>query len=292
MLSTVLSEPGDLGRLIRDEMGKIKEIKEKKDLTREEIEINETDPGVMCFKNEVLEEYLPQIKLNKKKREYYLTEIVALLYRDKKNILEVKSLWPEEEGLGVNTFEDLMQAEEIMRKRILEEFLQKDVKIYMPHTVYIQRNVRIGKDTIIYPFTVIEKNVKIGNACKIGPFSHIREGTIIRDKVEIGNFAEIKNSIVKEDTKIKHFCYIGDSYLGKEVNIGAGTVTANFDGIRKYKTIIKDKAFIGSDTVIVAPVKIGKNAKTGAGAVVLKNRDVKDFQTVVGVPAHPLNREE
>jgi bifunctional UDP-N-acetylglucosamine pyrophosphorylase/glucosamine-1-phosphate N-acetyltransferase len=137
---------------------------------------------------------------------------------------------------------------------------------------------------------VIERNVKIGKRCFIGPFAHLREGSVLSDDIVIGNFVETVRTEISPKTLVKHFSYLGDSRIGRSVNIGAGTVTANFDGKKKNITVIKDKAFIGSDTVLVAPVKVGKAAKTGAGAVVLKNKNVSDGVTVVGIPARPLKK--
>jgi bifunctional UDP-N-acetylglucosamine pyrophosphorylase/glucosamine-1-phosphate N-acetyltransferase len=159
-----------------------------------------------------------------------------------------------------------------------------------PDSAFISHGTRVGKDTIIYPFTVIEKDVKIGKRCLIGPFAHLREGTRIEDDVVAGNFLEIARSSLARKTLAKHFGYLGDSRIGHQVNIGAGTVTANFDGRKKNITTIKDNAFIGSDTILVAPVKIGKRAVTGAGAVIPKHRNIPDGVIVVGVPAKPLKR--
>lgn len=288
LLITELESPNQYGRIIRDCEGRIRKIKEFLDLRGSERKIKETNPGVMCFKKEVLEDNIKKIKRNKKKGEFYLTEIVEILYLKRAKIREVKSIYPEEEGLGVNTFQDLIRAEKILRREILESFLKKGVKIFSPELTLIDLDVKIGRDTVIYPFTVIERNVKIGKNCIIGPFSHIREGTIIKDNTEVGNFAELKNTFVDSFTKIKHFCYLGDSQIGKKVNIGAGTVTANFDGIKKHKTTIGDGAFIGCDTILIAPVKVGKNAKTGAGTVIPKNKDVEPNSVVIGVPAKKL----
>lgn len=141
---------------------------------------------------------------------------------------------------------------------------------------------------MIYPFTVVERNVKIGKHCSVGPFTRLREGTRLEDQVMVGNFIEIVRSRLSPKTKARHFGYLGDSRIGRSVNIGAGTVTANFDGKKKNITVIKDNAFIGSDTILVAPVRIGKAAKTGAGTVVTKNKNVGEGQIVVGVPARPL----
>jgi bifunctional UDP-N-acetylglucosamine pyrophosphorylase/glucosamine-1-phosphate N-acetyltransferase len=150
----------------------------------------------------------------------------------------------------------------------------------------------IGKDTLIKPYTIIEENVTIGKNCTIGPFARIRPGTRLADGVEIGNFVEITRSDIAAGTKIKHHSYIGDTAIGKNVNIGAGTITANYDGKKKNKTIIKDGAFIGSGTIFVAPVTVGKKAITGAGSVVTKNTEIPNNSIVVGIPARVLKRKK
>jgi len=152
--------------------------------------------------------------------------------------------------------------------------------------------VRIGRDTIIYPFTVIEGDVRIGAACRIGPFSHLRGATVLDGAAEVGNFVEVKSSAIGAGAKAKHLSYLGDTTVGKEANIGAGTITANYDGVKKSKTVIGDGAFIGSGTTLVAPVSVGKGAVTGAGSVVLKGRDVPDGGVVAGIPAAPIRRRE
>jgi bifunctional UDP-N-acetylglucosamine pyrophosphorylase/glucosamine-1-phosphate N-acetyltransferase len=177
-----------------------------------------------------------------------------------------------------------------MQKRINEDLMQKGVTILDPDSTFISYGTKIGRDTTIYPFTVIGRDVKIGRNCSIGPFTHLREGTELGDDVVAGNFSEVVRSKISSQTIAKHFCYIGDSRIGRRVNIGAGTVTANFDGKKKNITAIDDGASIGSDTVLVAPVKIGKNAVTGAGSVVVK--DVRKNTTVAGVPAKVLKNKK
>jgi bifunctional UDP-N-acetylglucosamine pyrophosphorylase/glucosamine-1-phosphate N-acetyltransferase len=179
-----------------------------------------------------------------------------------------------------------------MQRRINEELMKKGITIIDPDSTFISYGTKIGSDTTIYPFTVIERNVKIGRCCSVGPFIHLREGTQIEDDVAVGNFLEVVRSRISKKTLAKHFGYIGDTRIGRMVNIGAGTVTANFDGRKKNITVIKDKAFIGSDTVLVAPVKIGKQAVTGAGSVIVKNNNVANGETVVGVPAKPLKTKK
>ncbi|MCX6357801.1 MAG: DapH/DapD/GlmU-related protein, partial [Candidatus Aureabacteria bacterium] len=147
-------------------------------------------------------------------------------------------------------------------------------------------------DTIIYPFTVIEGEVSIGTDCRIGPFSHLRGVTTLCDGAEIGNFVEVKSSVIGIGTKAKHLTYLGDAVIGSKANIGAGTITANYDGVAKHRTEIGDGAFIGSGTTLVAPVKVGKHAVTGAGSVVLRGRDVPDGAVVVGIPAKPIRKRK
>jgi bifunctional UDP-N-acetylglucosamine pyrophosphorylase/glucosamine-1-phosphate N-acetyltransferase len=172
--------------------------------------------------------------------------------------------------------------------RIIEDLMQQGVSIVDAKTTFINLGVSIGKETVVYPFTVIDSGVKIGDNCSVGPFCHLREGAVIKDNAVVGNFTEVVRSSIGEGTLCKHLSYLGDISVGKGVNIGAGTVIANFDGEKKNKTVIKDKAFIGCDTVLVSPVTIGKGAVTGAGSVITKGNNVKDNAVVVGVPAKPL----
>ena len=174
---------------------------------------------------------------------------------------------------------------------VIKKFLTEGVTVVDPSNTHISGDCAIGRDTVIKPFTLIEGGVKIGSNCVIGPFARIRPGTKLSDGVEIGNFVELTRSDVGRNTKIKHHSYIGDAVIGKNANIGAGTITANYDGKGKYRTVIKDGAFIGSGTIFVAPVTIGRNAVTGAGSVVTKKTTVSDNSVVVGVPARILKKK-
>lgn len=174
----------------------------------------------------------------------------------------------------------------------LYRFIAKGVTILDPTTTYIGKDVSIGKGTTIYPLTVIEQNVHIGKDCSIGPFCRLRPGTRLKDKVSIGNFVEVVRSNISKGSKAKHLTYIGDANIEENVNVGAGTIVANYDGKEKHRTRIKKSAFIGSGTILVAPVKIGKSAITGAGAVVTKNHDVPDGKVVVGIPARILKGDK
>ncbi|RKY31470.1 MAG: hypothetical protein DRP68_04925 [Candidatus Omnitrophota bacterium] len=187
----------------------------------------------------------------------------------------------------------------MLKKEIFDEFylkratqlkrnfslMRRGVNIIDPFTTYIGDNVKIGKGTTIYPLTVIEEGVRIGKECSIGPFTRLRKGTHIKDNVVIGNFVEVVRSTVSKGSKAKHLTYLGDTFVEENVNIGAGTIVANYDGKEKHKTKVKKGAFIGSGTILVAPVKVGKSAVTGAGAVVTKNHNIPDNTVVVGVPA-------
>lgn len=196
-----------------------------------------------------------------------------------------------EEFLGVNARNDLIQAEQVIRRRVLSSIMQRGVTVVDPVNTYVEDGVEIEKDTVIYPYTVIERGVKIGEGCSIGPFARLRTGTIVEADVGIGNFVEIVRSRIGRHTKVRHQCYIGDTVIGRRVNIGAGTIVANYDGKHKHQTIIEDNAFIGTGTILVAPVKIGKGATTGAGSVVTKNKNVPAGKTVVGIPARVLKKK-
>ncbi len=285
LLTAHLDKPSGYGRILRDKYASICGIVEEKDADDYEKDIKEINTGIICFNKDRLAGTLKYIRPDNRKKEYYLTDIVGIFYK-KGYLIDGVRVADINEALGINSRQGLTQANRIMQKRINEDLMQKGITIVDPDSTFIGYGTKVGQDTTIYPFTVIERNVKIGKRCFIGPFAHLREGTVIGDDVVAGNFLETVRSKISSKTLAKHFCYLGDSRIGSQVNIGAGTVTANFDGRKKNITVIKDKAFIGSDTVLVAPVKVGKAAKTGAGAVVLG--DVGDKSTVIGVPAKPI----
>ncbi|MCM8800920.1 MAG: NTP transferase domain-containing protein [Candidatus Omnitrophica bacterium] len=289
LLTTEVKDPQGYGRVIRDKYASICKVVEEGDANELQKRIKEINTGIICFKAKKLFQVIRSIKLNKRKKEYYLTDTIGLLYQTGALIDSFKLSDPEE-ALGINSRNELALANKIMQRRINAEIMKKGVNIIDPESTFINYGTKIGRDTTIYPFTVIESNVKIGKRCRIGPFIHLREGTRIQDDVVAGNFLEVVRSQIADKTEAKHFSYLGDCFIGRSVNIGAGTIIANFDGKRKNKTIIKDKAFIGSGTILIAPVKVGRQAITGAGAVVVKKRDVPDRTIVVGVPARPLRR--
>ena len=288
LLTAQLNKPAGYGRVIRDKYFSICGIVEEKDTDEVEKDIKEINTGIVAFKKESLENNLKYIRPNNRKKEYYLTDIIGILAK-KGCLVEAVKAEEAQEALGINTGVELSGANFIMQKRINEKFMQEGVTIVDPATAFISFGTKIGQGTVIYPFTVIERDVKIGKRCSVGPFAHLRESVRLGNEVTAGNFIEMVRARIGAKTFVKHFSYIGDSTLGASVNIGAGTVTANFDGLKKNYTIIKDKVNIGSDTVIVAPARIGRSATTGAGSVVTKN--VPDNTVVAGVPARTLRKK-
>ncbi|MDD4953797.1 MAG: NTP transferase domain-containing protein [Candidatus Omnitrophica bacterium] len=285
VLTSRLEAPSGYGRILRDKYAGVCGIKEEKDADDFEKDIKEINTGIICFDKDKLYSALSQVRPNNRKKEYYLTDIISIFYK-KGYLVGGYRLADAVEALGINSRRDLARVNRIMQKRINEGLMEKGVALVAPEFTFISYGTKIGPDTVIYPFTVIEGNVKIGKHCQIGPFAHLREGTVISDGALVGNFVETARTAISSRTLAKHFCYLGDSRIGKDSNIGAGTVTANFDGRNKHITRIGDKVFIGSDTVLVAPVEVARGAKTGAGSVIIKN--VSSGTTVVGVPAKPL----
>ncbi|MDP8260578.1 MAG: NTP transferase domain-containing protein [Candidatus Gygaella obscura] len=284
VLTTYMDNPTGYGRVVRDNLSNILKIAEEKDATLAEKDIKEINTGIVCFKKKVLFSYINKIKSNNSKKEFYLTDIFSI-FREQR--IKINSILLEDctESLGINTQKDLVTASKIMRSRIVDDLFEKGVRIIAPETLFIETDVEIGTDTVIYPYVVIDRNVQIGANCSIGPFCHIRQGSVIKDNNTIGNFTEIVRSKIGKDGFMKHFSYVGDSILGDNVNVGAGVITANFDGREKSITKVKDKAFLGSGTVLVAPVTVGKGAVSGAGSVITKNKNIPDNSVCMGIPA-------
>lgn len=307
IVSVDMIDPTGYGRIIRDGSGRFVKIVEEFDASEEEKKIREINTGVYIFKGQKLLEVLPKINCENRKKEYYLTDAVGLL--EKVNVYKDKNY---EDFSGINNRIQLAEVERIQRKRILEKFMLEGVTIVDPLATYIDANVKIGRDTIIYPMSFIEGNTIIGEDCvigpmtrivdcvienqvivtrsecvgahimsnvSVGPFGRLREGTVLHHGVKIGNFVEVKNSKIGPNTKAQHLTYLGDSQIGENVNVGAGTITCNFDGKKKNQTVIEDQVFIGSNTALVAPVRIKKGSFVAAGSTI--TQDVPEWSLAI-----------
>ncbi|MCA9399097.1 MAG: bifunctional N-acetylglucosamine-1-phosphate uridyltransferase/glucosamine-1-phosphate acetyltransferase [Candidatus Omnitrophica bacterium] len=289
LLTAVLHDSTGYGRIIRDGSGNLVAIREDADAVGFERNIAEINVGVYVFKCQALLGALKAVKANEKKKEFYLTDVIELLVEAGNKIDSIETD-DKTEGLGVNTRLDLAEAERILRKRVLTDLMLSGVTILDPETTYIDAEAKIGVDTTIYPFTVIESDVRIGTGCSVGPFARIRPGCRIGNDVEIGNYTEVSRTKIGNKTIMKHFSFLGDASVGASVNVGAGAVTANYDGENKNATRISDGAFIGSDAILVAPVKVGKKAVIGAGSVVPKGKTIPENSIAVGAPAKIISK--
>jgi bifunctional UDP-N-acetylglucosamine pyrophosphorylase/glucosamine-1-phosphate N-acetyltransferase len=288
LLTAVPRETRGFGRIVRagDGDGPVRRIVEERDASPAELALREVNVGVYCFAKDDLLRLLPRLSSANAQGEYYLTDVVALLIEEGRDVPAVV-LRAEEEAIGINTLRDLAAARRAIQERILERHLEAGVRIEDPATTYVDHGVEIGVGTRILPCTVIRAGVRIGADCEVGPFTHLREGTVLEDGAEVGNFTEAKKSRIGAGTKAKHLTYLGDVTIGRGANIGAGTIVANYDGRTKHPTVIGDGAFIGSGTILVAPSTIGAGALTGAGAVVTR-KDVPAGDVWVGMPARPM----
>lgn len=272
VMSTIFDNPANYGRIIRDKDNSLKCIVEEKDATLEQKAVKEVNAGIYCLNWGKVKSAFSQLKTNNAQGEYYLTDIIAWGKEQKLNV-NAYILQDNNEIYGINSRINLAQAGKIMNKRNLEKYMQNGVTIVDPDSTWISEDTEIGQDTIIYPSTYIEGKNKIGKNCKIGPCAHLRGGVEVCDNVKVGNFVEVKKSRISSNTNVGHLSYIGDSELGEHVNIGAGTITANYNPITKTKskTILKDNVKVGSNSVLVAPVTVEEGANIGAGGIITKN---------------------
>lgn len=319
ILTADVQESRGFGRIKRGASGKIHGIIEELHATPQERAIRELNVGAYVFRADWLWENLPKLPLSPK-GEYYLTDMVSLAVKQDQTVESV-SVTSLDEVIGINTREHLAEAELAIRMRINRRWMEEGVTIIDPATTYIGLDVQIGQDTVVLPNTHLEGVTSIGEDCRIGPnsiirgsvvgngsrieasviegatleeeveigpFAHLREGAHLCRGVHMGNFGEVKNSRLEAGVKLGHFSYIGDAHIGENTNIGAGTITCNYDGEKKQHTEIGADVFIGSDTMLVAPLKIGRGARTGAGSVVTK--DVPDWSLAAGVPARVIRK--
>lgn len=282
-------QPSGYGRILRNHYGKIREIVEEKEASAEEKKIHEINPGIYLLDADLLH-FLDKIEKSIAKGEYYLTDIVVESVKQKR-IIETYAVAHEDEVKGINNKSQLAEATKILQKRINEEWMSKGVTMVSPETTFIETSVILEADVILHPGVVITGNSKIGkgseilaysvieesvvgSGVRIGPFAHLRPASVVGDEAHVGNFVELKKTTLGKGSKANHLAYLGDAVIGEKANIGAGTITCNYDGEKKFQTIIEDGAFIGSDTQLVAPVKVGKKAYVGSGTTVTK--DVPD----------------
>jgi bifunctional UDP-N-acetylglucosamine pyrophosphorylase / glucosamine-1-phosphate N-acetyltransferase len=314
MLTFDHHSPRGFGRIVRNSAGDVLAIVEEADCTPEQLRIVELNPGLYCYDANWLWRSLDEITVSPK-GEYYLTDLVAIAVSQQRQVLAHK-VSDAIEMLGINTRVHLAEAEALMRARINRRWMEAGVTITDPVVTYIDDTVEIGRDTVLHSGVHLRGQCRIGEDCRIGPdttvvdtvigkgcrvqyavleqafledhvevgpFAHLRTGAHLATGVHMGNFGEVKNSYLGPGVKMGHFSYIGDATIGQKVNVGAGAITCNYDGSRKHHTTIGDHAFIGSDTMLVAPVTVGAGARTGAGSVV--THDVPPGELALGVPA-------
>ncbi|MGE7624293.1 bifunctional UDP-N-acetylglucosamine diphosphorylase/glucosamine-1-phosphate N-acetyltransferase GlmU [Viridibacillus sp. NPDC096237] len=303
ILTAIAEDPTGYGRILRSTDQQVSQIVEQKDATPEQRQVKEINTGTYCFDNKALFAALKLVKNDNAQGEYYLPDVIEILQKQG----EVVAAYVTEnfaETLGVNDRFALSQAEEIMRARINEQHMRNGVTIINPNNTYISVDAQIGHDTVIQPGVIIEgassigedciigpnshiQNSRIGNRTTIhssvvrdsvigedtavGPFAHIRPNSDLGDHVKIGNFVEVKKAKIDNGSKVSHLSYLGDAEVGKEVNIGCGTITVNYDGKNKFKTVIEDNAFVGCNSNLVAPVTVGKGSYVAAGSTITKN---------------------
>lgn len=303
ILTTNMPDPTGYGRIIRNADGQVIKIVEQKDGLPEELAVTEVNAGIYCFNLPMLWPLLHTITNHNAQGEYYLTDVISLLVASGAKVGAFAAA-DYEETMGVNSRIQLAQAEKVLRRRNLQRLMENGVTVIDPDTTYVDAGVRIGADTVLYPGTVLEGETRIGencqvgpyvrltnvhmgndnhlqftyahdceigNACEVGPFAHFRPQTVIGNHVKVGNYMEVKNSHIGDGAKLPHLSYIGDSDVGANVNIGCGTITVNFDGRVKHRTVIGEHAFVGCNSNLVAPVNVGAYAFVAAGSTITED---------------------
>ena len=300
VLTAIVEDPTGYGRIVRGENGEILKIVEHKDATEDELKIKEINSGIYCFNGKNLKEALAKIDNNNAQGEYYITDVISIL-KDKGENVGVFLIDNPDEIYGINSRVQLAFCEKIMRNRINQKYMDEGITIINPENTYIELGAKIGRDSIIYPGAIITKgtiigeeciigensrieNSKIGNKvhiyastitdsivedkCSIGPYAHLRPNSHLKNNVHIGNFVEVKNSTIGDNSKAGHLAYIGDANVGKNVNIGCGVIFVNYNGQEKFRTIVEDNAFVGSNANLVAPVVVREWGYVAAGSTI------------------------
>lgn len=287
ILTAIYNNPTGYGRVVRDIGGNVKAIVEEKDATEDERNIQEINAGIYCFDIQELLKALKELKPNNVQNEYYITDIIKIM-NDKGLKTGAVIVEDNTEILGVNDKIQLELLTKVLKLRINQYHMRNGVTIEDIDNTYIYDDVEIGTDTVIHPNTTIKNDVIIGKDCEIGPNSYIREGCRLDDKVKIGSFVEIKKAIIGKGTKVPHLSYMGDCEIGAGTNIGCGTITCNYDGFKKSKTIIGENSFVGSNVNLIAPVTLGKNTFIAAGSTI--TNDVPDYALSIA-RQRQLNKE-
>lgn len=285
VMSTVFENPTNYGRIIRSANGALEKIVEEKDADASQKAVKEVNAGIYCLNWAKIKPAFSQLTSSNAQGEYYLTDIIEWANRQGLSV-QASILDDSDEIYGINSRENLATATRLMNQRKLHELMVSGVTIVDPASTWISQDTEIGTDTIVFPGTYIEgSNNKIGKRCKIGPFAHLRGNVEIADDAKIGNFVEVKKAKIGNHTQACHLSYIGDSEFGSNINIGAGTITANFNPLTrvKSKTVLKDNVKIGSNTVLVAPVTVEEGANVGAGSVITKNVPARALALTRGV---------
>ena len=303
ILTTEVQDATGYGRIVRNSLGTVARIVEHKDATEEERQICEINTGIFCFDNQKLFSALTNVKNDNVQGEYYLPDVIEIL-KEQEEVISAYLTPDHEEGLGVNDRVQLAKAEAVLRNRINEKHMRNGVTIIDPASTYIEADVVIGSDSIVHPGTMLRGKTVIGEDCiigpnadltntimedqvkvqysvvtdsqirkgaSVGPFAYIRPGSDVGEEAKVGDFVELKNTVLGNGSKVSHLSYLGDSEVGQGVNIGCGTITVNYDGVKKYKTIIGDHAFIGCNANLIAPVSIGDGAYIAAGSTITHN---------------------
>ncbi len=267
LATAILDDPTGYGRIVRDAYGNIQGIVEDSDCTSEQLRIKEVNPSYYLFDNKVLYEAVEKVKPDNVKGEYYLTDALELIIATGHKVLAVTAVRPDE-AKGVNSRAELTEANKIMQRRIQQQLMDNGVTIVDPDNTWIDIRAQIGQDTVIEPFTYIHGEVIIGRGCRVGPFAYLRSGTVLEDDVVLGVFTEVKNSTLAKSVRARHHSYIGDATVGRNVNIGAGSITANFDGEKVSRTSIGSDCYVGSGAILIAPLELKDGSHIKPGMVV------------------------